>query len=72
MPSKVVFSMIKDPTRYGFPLYRGGPMCYADQQGADRVVSAMKVLAATLLDDVAFWQSAPQQANLVADDRTLA
>ena len=70
MPSKVVFSMIADPTRYGFPLHSGGPMCCADPQGAVRVVPAMKELAATPLDDAAFWQPAPLQANLVADGRT--
>ena len=32
-------------TGYGFPLYRGGPMCYADQQGLFNVVQAMKRFA---------------------------
>ncbi len=33
-------------TGYGFPLLRGGPMCYADQQGLYSVVQAMKKFAA--------------------------
>ncbi|MCK7498862.1 MAG: 3-hydroxyacyl-CoA dehydrogenase family protein [Comamonadaceae bacterium] len=33
-------------TGYGFPLHRGGPMCYADQQGLFNVVQAMKRFAA--------------------------
>jgi 3-hydroxyacyl-CoA dehydrogenase len=33
-------------TGYGFPLHRGGPMCYADQVGLFNVVQAMKRFAA--------------------------
>ena len=33
-------------TGYGFPLYRGGPMCYADTVGLFNVVQAMKRFAA--------------------------
>jgi hypothetical protein len=29
-------------TGYGFPMHRGGPMCYADQVGLFNVVQAMK------------------------------
>ncbi len=33
-------------TGYGFPLWRGGPMCYADEQGLFNVVQMMKHFAA--------------------------
>ena len=33
-------------TGYGFPLHRGGPMCYADSQGLFNVVQSMKRFAA--------------------------
>ncbi len=38
-------------TGYGFPLYRGGPMCYADSQGLFNVVQAMKRFAQNPRDD---------------------
>ena len=38
-------------TGYGFPLHRGGPMCYADEQGLFNVVQAMKRFAANPRDD---------------------
>ena len=38
-------------TGYGFPLHRGGPMCYADQQGLYNVVQTMKQFAANPHDD---------------------
>ena len=31
-------------TGYGFPAWRGGPMCYADRQGLFNVVRAMQVI----------------------------
>ncbi|MBA4177600.1 MAG: 3-hydroxyacyl-CoA dehydrogenase [Leptothrix sp. (in: Bacteria)] len=57
-------------TGYGFPLFRGGPMCYADQQGLFNVVQAMKRFAANPLDDAAFWQPAPLLARLAAVGRS--
>ncbi|WP_377828070.1 3-hydroxyacyl-CoA dehydrogenase NAD-binding domain-containing protein [Bradyrhizobium lupini] len=36
---------------FGWPVYRGGPMYYADQIGLDRVLAKMKELHATLGDD---------------------
>ena len=33
MSSDGVIEMIQGLAGYGFPLHRGGPMCYADQQG---------------------------------------
>jgi 3-hydroxyacyl-CoA dehydrogenase len=57
-------------TGYGFPLHRGGPMCYADQQGLYNVVQAMKSFAANPLDDASFWQPAPLLAKLAEQGRT--
>ncbi|MDO9074443.1 MAG: 3-hydroxyacyl-CoA dehydrogenase NAD-binding domain-containing protein [Rubrivivax sp.] len=57
-------------TGYGFPLFRGGPMCYADQQGLFNVVQTMKRFAANPLDDATFWQPAPLLARLAAEGRS--
>ena len=57
-------------TGYGFPLFRGGPLCYADQFGLYNVVTTMKRFAANPLDDGAFWQPAPLLAKLVADGKS--
>jgi 3-hydroxyacyl-CoA dehydrogenase len=57
-------------TGYGFPLHRGGPMCYADSQGLFNVVQAMKRFAGNPRDDAKFWQPAPLLARLVAEGRT--
>jgi 3-hydroxyacyl-CoA dehydrogenase len=57
-------------TGYGFPLHRGGPMCYADQQGLFNVVQAMKRFAANPHDDASFWQPAPLLARLAAEGRS--
>jgi 3-hydroxyacyl-CoA dehydrogenase len=57
-------------TGYGFPLHRGGPMRYADEQGLFNVVQAMKRFAANPRDDQAFWQPAPLLAKLVAEGKT--
>jgi 3-hydroxyacyl-CoA dehydrogenase len=57
-------------TGYGFPLWRGGPMLYADSVGLFNVVGAMKRFALNPLDDAAFWQPAPLLARLVAEGKT--
>jgi len=57
-------------TGYGFPLFRGGPMCYADQQGLYNVVTAMKRFARNPHDDAAFWQPAPLLARLAAEGKS--
>ena len=59
-------------TGYGFPLHRGGPMCYADTVGLFNVVATMKRFAANPLDDVAFWQPAPLLAKLAAEGKTFS
>ena len=57
-------------TGYGFPLHRGGPLCFADSFGLYNVVTAMQRFAANPLDDAAFWQPAPLLARLVADGKS--
>jgi 3-hydroxyacyl-CoA dehydrogenase len=57
-------------TGYGFPLHRGGPMCYADTQGLFNVVQAMKRFAANPHDDAEFWKPAPLLARLAAEGKS--
>lgn len=57
-------------TGYGFPLWRGGPMRYADEQGLFNVVQAMKRFAANPHDDATFWQPAPLLQRLVAEAKS--
>ena len=57
-------------TGYGFPMYRGGPMLYADQFGLFNVVQAMHRFAKNPMDDADFWQPAPLLAKLAAEGKT--
>ena len=57
-------------TGYGFPLYRGGPMLYADSQGLVNVIAAMKKFARNPHGDPGFWTPAPLLARLAADGKT--
>jgi 3-hydroxyacyl-CoA dehydrogenase len=57
-------------TGYGFPIYRGGPMLYADQVGLFNVVQAMNRFATNPLDDAEFWKPAPLLAKLAAEGKT--
>jgi 3-hydroxyacyl-CoA dehydrogenase len=59
-------------TGYGFPLWRGGPMCYADQKGLFNVVQAMKRFGQNPLDDAKFWQPAPLLARLAAEGKSFS
>ena len=59
-------------TGYGFPLHRGGPMCYADTYGLWNVVQAMKRFAANPADDATFWQPAPLLARLAAEGKSFS
>jgi len=59
-------------TGYGFPLHRGGPMCYADTVGLWNVAQAMKRFAKNPADDGTFWQPAPLLARLVAEGKTFS
>jgi 3-hydroxyacyl-CoA dehydrogenase len=57
-------------TGYGFPMFRGGPMLYADEVGLFNVARRMKEFAASSGD--AFWEPAPLIAKLVAEGKPLA
>jgi 3-hydroxyacyl-CoA dehydrogenase len=57
-------------TGYGFPLYRGGPMLYADMLGLYNIVRSMARLAANAHADPAFWQPALLLAKLAAEGKT--
>jgi 3-hydroxyacyl-CoA dehydrogenase len=59
-------------TGYGFPLWRGGPMNYADTVGLWNVVQAMKKFAKNPADDQSFWQPAPLLAKLAAEGKTFS
>jgi 3-hydroxyacyl-CoA dehydrogenase len=50
-------------TGYGFPLWRGGPMHYAESVGLANVVASMNAFAKNQHADPAFWKPA---ANLAA------
>jgi 3-hydroxyacyl-CoA dehydrogenase len=56
-------------TGYGFPLYRGGPMFYADEFGLYNVVAAMERFAANPHGDPGFWRPAPLLAKLASDGK---
>jgi len=57
-------------TGYGFPLYRGGPMLYADSVGLFNVLRRMREFAANPHADPAFWQPAARLAQLAAEGKT--
>ncbi len=48
---------------YGWPVYRGGPMHWANSIGLDRIVARMRAFAK---DDAAFWTPAPLLEELAA------
>jgi len=56
-------------TGYGFPVYRGGPMFYADEFGLYNVVASMQRFAANPHGDPAFWRPAPLLAGLASEGR---
>ncbi len=57
-------------TGYGFPIWRGGPMRYADQVGLFNVAESMKRFARNPNDDASFWEPAPLLQKLVAEGKT--
>ena len=59
-------------TGYGFPLWRGGPMNYADTVGLWNVVQAMKKFGKNPADDQEFWQPAPLLARLAAEGKSFS
>ncbi|HEY3888015.1 MAG TPA: 3-hydroxyacyl-CoA dehydrogenase NAD-binding domain-containing protein, partial [Caulobacteraceae bacterium] len=52
---------------YGWPVYRGGPMYYGDQLGADKVLAKMKEFQATMGDA---FKPAPLLEKLAAAGKT--
>jgi 3-hydroxyacyl-CoA dehydrogenase len=55
-------------TGYGFPLFRGGPMFYADTVGLQNVVMTMERFAKGRHGDA--WKPAPLLARLAAEGKT--
>ena len=55
---------------YGFPVFRGGPMHYADSLGLYNVARSMRGYAARAHGDRAFWTPAPLIEKLAADGGT--
>ncbi|VWX63399.1 3-hydroxyacyl-CoA dehydrogenase [Burkholderiales bacterium 8X] len=56
-------------TGYGFPIWRGGPMHYANQVGLFNVAQAMKRFAKNPHDDANFWKPAPLVETLAAEGK---
>ena len=54
---------------YGFPVYRGGPMKYAEEVGLSSVVRTLRKIAAEPGSDVAFWTPAPLLVRLAEEGR---
>ncbi len=54
---------------YGWPVYRGGPMYYADQIGLEKILVKMKEFHAIMGDE---FKPAPLLEKLVADGKTFA
>ncbi len=57
-------------TGYGFPLFRGGPMHYADSMGLFNVADRMRRFAGNPHGDAAFWAPAPLIEALVASGQS--
>ena len=55
-------------TGYGFPLFRGGPLFYADTVGLKSVVAAIEKYAQGLHGEA--WKTAPLLARLAAQKKT--
>ncbi|HAP51589.1 MAG TPA: 3-hydroxyacyl-CoA dehydrogenase, partial [Marinobacter adhaerens] len=55
---------------YGFPAYRGGPMFWADQEGLDTILSAVKKYQDTVGGEQ--WEPAALLEKLVAEGRKFA
>ena len=52
---------------YGWPVYRGGPMYYADSIGLGKVMERLKAFQEQDGDD--FWEPAPLIKKLVAEGK---
>jgi 3-hydroxyacyl-CoA dehydrogenase len=55
---------------YGFPRWRGGPMCYADSLGLDRVVRQVEKLQSTGGGE--YWAIPALLRELASSGRTFA
>ncbi len=55
---------------YGFPRWRGGPMCYADEMGLDKVLK--KIQTFSELPGDRYWQPAPLLQQLIESQQPLA
>jgi len=55
---------------YGFPRYRGGPMCYADAVGLDSILATIKVCAAEPGDR--YWSPSQLLCSLAESGGSLA
>jgi len=54
---------------YGFPRWRGGPMCAADIIGLDKALGAIREYAA---EDAFYWAPAPLLERLAAEGKTFS
>jgi 3-hydroxyacyl-CoA dehydrogenase len=61
-------------TGYGFPIFRGGPMCYADTVGLAKVVMKMEQFAKgpNAARQGKSWEPAPLLAKLAAEGKTFS
>ena len=55
---------------YGWPVYRGGPMFWADSIGLDKIVAKLREFKAA--DDDDFWEPSPLLEKLVSDGKQFA
>ena len=56
-------------TGYGFPLWRGGPMFFAQQVGLGKVVERMRAFATNPYADPPFWKPAPLLERLAREGK---
>ncbi|MDX1635939.1 MAG: 3-hydroxyacyl-CoA dehydrogenase NAD-binding domain-containing protein [Marinobacter sp.] len=56
-------------TGYGFPVFRGGPMHYAEEVGLANVVRDMEPFAKNPHTEPGFWQPAPLLARCAAEGK---
>ena len=54
---------------YGYPVYRGGPMCWADEMGLPKVLEKIRAFHAAGHGD-AVWSPAPLIERLVAEGKS--
>ena len=57
---------------YGFPVWRGGPMFYADQVGLSEVARTLQQFASAPGADQELWKPAPLLASLASQGKTFS